>query len=347
MKPAEAEAAALRILIVDVDAKHVEALTRQLPPAEYAVATARQASDALRALFDPGADVVILDRAAADTSSLDLCRSIRAEKAIPFVYILLLMPGPIDEASVVEAFEAGVNDLLRKDAGQRELVARLRPAWRMAALQKELAQRKMDMHRYNAEIAHANRKLEESNWKLRHAATTDELTALANRRAAFARLNELWVSSERYKHGLVCIAIDVDHFKTINDTHGHAVGDRVLRETAQTLQKVTRKNETLCRIGGEEFLVLCPHAEEAEAAVGAERMRRAVENGTVHVGDLELRVTISVGVAGRAPAMSRPDDLVRAADDALYAAKAAGRNKVCTAGGHARCDAVPAGVPQG
>jgi diguanylate cyclase (GGDEF)-like protein len=331
VNPQNCEPSSLRVLIVDQGPDVLETLSGSLSGAGFHVTCVRSGPEAVRLLLDAGADIVITSRDMPGMGGIDLCRTIRGEKTIPFVYILLLAAQAMDEGGVIEAFEAGADEVSQHPIGRDELLARLRPAGRLVMLQKELTRRQLDMHRYNAEIAHANRKLEESNWKLRHAATTDELTGLANRRAAFARLNEHWVSADRYKHGLACVAIDIDHFKAINDTYGHAAGDRVLREAAGVLASVTRRGETLCRIGGEEFLVLCPHAAAAEAAIGAERMRAGVENAPIKVGDREVRVTISLGVAERKADMTHPDDLLRAADDALYAAKAAGRNRVATA----------------
>jgi diguanylate cyclase (GGDEF)-like protein len=159
----------------------------------------------------------------------------------------------------------------------------------------------------------------------------DALTGAHNKRYFLEFLEREIARCARYRRPLSLLMFDIDHFKAINDTYGHAAGDRVLREAAGVLASVTRRGETLCRIGGEEFLVLCPHAAAAEAAIGAERMRAGVENAPIKVGDREVRVTISLGVAERKADMTHPDDLLRAADDALYAAKAAGRNRVATA----------------
>jgi diguanylate cyclase (GGDEF)-like protein len=171
-----------------------------------------------------------------------------------------------------------------------ELFARLKAGVRAAGSDARLAAQQLTLFKSNAELAILNTKLEQS-------ATTDELTGLGNRRAALDRLRELLASSERNQTALACMLMDIDHFKRINDTFGHEAGDVVLRETAHTLRKAARTDEPMYRIGGEEFLVLCPSASVADAAQGAERFRSAVAAAAVEYGNNHISVTISIGVA--------------------------------------------------
>jgi diguanylate cyclase (GGDEF)-like protein len=120
----------------------------------------------------------------------------------------------------------------------------------------------------------------------------------------------------------------VDHFKTINDTHGHDVGDQVLRQVADLLRHTVRRSDVACRIGGEEFLLLCPRTHLPGATALAERIRSLAEQQSWGDAKTPLRVTVSVGVAARQPIMRSPEELFRHADQALYAAKQAGRNRV-------------------
>lgn len=181
---------------------------------------------------------------------------------------------------------------------------------------------------HTMEIETANNELRKVNDSLGRLATTDELTGLMNRRAAMQRLEEVWAQSDRNHTPLCCILIDVDHFKRINDEFGHAVGDEVLRRMATNMDRNTRAGETLCRLGGEEFLIICPLTTIDEAVVGAERIRHAVEG---EFSDSSGRgTTISIGVAQKLPHMNRSDDLLIIADDMLYKAKRRGRNRVCS-----------------
>lgn len=181
---------------------------------------------------------------------------------------------------------------------------------------------------HTIEIESANNELRKVNNSLSRLATTDELTGLMNRRAAMQRLEEAWAQSDRNQTPLCCILIDVDHFKRINDEFGHAVGDEVLRRMAINMDRNTRAGETLCRLGGEEFLIICPLSTIDEAVVGAERIRQGVE---AEFSDSSGRgSTISIGVAQKVPYMSRSDDLLIIADDMLYKAKRRGRNRMCS-----------------
>ena len=181
---------------------------------------------------------------------------------------------------------------------------------------------------HTMEIEDANNELRKVNDSLGRLATTDELTGLMNRRAAMQRLEEVWAQSDRNQTPLCCILIDVDHFKRINDEFGHAVGDEVLRRMATNMDRNTRAGETLCRLGGEEFLIICPLTTIDEAVVGAERIRHAVEG---EFSDSSGRgTTISIGVAQKLSHMNRSDDLLIIADDMLYKAKRRGRNRVCS-----------------
>lgn len=155
---------------------------------------------------------------------------------------------------------------------------------------------------------------------------TDPLTGAHNRRYAIERLHELWASSRRFKQPLSCLVIDLDHFKQINDRFGHPFGDIVLQNIVRVLKQQLRANDVLARTGGEEFVVLCENTNAEGALTCAERLRQAVACCPVRFGDTEVRVTVSIGIAECTPEMTEPEELLQAADRALYAAKQAGRN---------------------
>ncbi|GAA0469081.1 hypothetical protein Ade02nite_31960 [Paractinoplanes deccanensis] len=162
----------------------------------------------------------------------------------------------------------------------------------------------------------------------RHAAITDALTGLRSRRFFEQSLRAESARAGRHDADLSMLLLDIDHFKTVNDTYGHAGGDRVLVEVADRLHAAVRPGDLVARYGGEEFAVLLPGAGPAEAADIADRLRRAIADTPIAVGDnLWHQVTVSVGVAG--PQM--PEEMVLAADRALYASKDAGRDRVTIA----------------
>ncbi len=164
------------------------------------------------------------------------------------------------------------------------------------------------------------------NRKLEKLAITDDLTGLFNRRQAMLRLEEQWSMSDRYRRPLAVAMVDIDHFKKINDTFGHDAGDIILRGIAASLKECVRTTDAVARIGGEEFLLILPYQTTEEAIVCAERCRRAVAAARFQFGGCDASVTISLGLASRRADMPQCADLLKEADQALYAAKEAGRN---------------------
>ncbi len=318
------ESADKRVLVVDDDPSTLLLTRRQLESSGYEVLTASNGAEAMRIVLTEGPKLVVSDWLMPEMNGMELCRAIREHEGAGFVYIIILT-AVSDEDRLVEAFDAGADDFVVKPASKKELVARLRAGLRIVNLERDLAASTREVHLQNAQLAIVND-------KLNTMAITDELTGLLNRRAALDRLREEWAANVRQGRPMSCISLDIDHFKSINDTHGHDTGDLVLREIAKTLRTATRLGEAVCRMGGEEFLVICPSATIEMACRAAERLRCAVEKRVISSRDLQLHVTISLGVAERTAAMEQVDDLLKAADDALYVAKRTGRNRVHEAG---------------
>ena len=320
------------VLIVDDDPAALALLRRHLGCTCRKVYEAGNGAEALEIIKAEAPPLVITDWSMPEMDGLQLCREIRSEagEGIGFIYVIVVT-AHTEQDRVVSAFEAGADDYLTKPINPKELVARLRAGERIIRLQEELEKRTREVYRFNAEMAITQDKLEDANDKLTRLATTDELTGLINRRETMRRLTEAWAVAERRGMPLSCIGLDIDHFKNFNDTWGHAFGDTVLRETALTIKTTIRAGSVACRIGGEEFLVICPDADIDGAAKAAERIRAAVAANRIVGGNQRVNVTISLGVAERVDSMEGPDDLLKAADDALYNAKRAGRNRVCLA----------------
>ena len=178
-------------------------------------------------------------------------------------------------------------------------------------------------------VVQAKRKLEETNRRLEEQAATDELTGLPNRRRFLDVLHHEFEQIRRYGTSLVLAVVDVDRFKNINDVYGHAFGDRVLREVANTLRTCVRTVDTVARLGGDEFEILMPQTEIQDAFSTAERIRKEIAQLPISDGVAVLQVTVSIGISSAAGSAERtPNGLVQRADEALYAAKGAGRN--CT-----------------
>jgi diguanylate cyclase (GGDEF)-like protein len=282
------------ILVVEDDANLSFMLARQLMRAGYQVRCAATIREARQVAAEAPWDLAILDRCLPDGDGVELCRELRA--AAPHGYIVMLT-GASSEQSKLEGFAGGADDYVTKPAPLPELQARVRAGLRIVDLQKRL--------------------LELSN--------TDPLTSLRNRRAFDERLAEAFEHARRYERPLSLAIVDVDHFKAINDEHGHDAGDAVLREVARTVGSRTRQTDFAARVGGEEFAILLPETALFDALQFGEKLRASVAAEPVR----DLRVTVSIGIASFPHSLvAGTTGLFRAADQALYRAKANGRNRV-------------------
>jgi diguanylate cyclase (GGDEF)-like protein len=164
--------------------------------------------------------------------------------------------------------------------------------------------------------------------KLKRASRRDALTGLENRGAIDSTVQHLWAQSTRGALGFAVLLIDVDHFKRINDAHGHAVGDQVLEHAAAVIAAQARQADSVGRYGGDEFIIVAPQSTLAGAAQAAERLRLAMQAEHIHARALNLHVTLSIGVAASTSEDVAVADVLARADRALYKAKAKGRNRV-------------------
>jgi diguanylate cyclase (GGDEF)-like protein len=167
--------------------------------------------------------------------------------------------------------------------------------------------------------------------RFRILATVDGMTGLFNRRHFLSLAEIEWNRYQRYRHPMSLVLLDIDRFKSINDSFGHYVGDQVITQIADLCQQEKRKSDIVARFGGEEFLILLPETTLAAGQRVAERLRRKVEMSTFPGASNSIGATISVGVAEANPGMNSIFDLIKAADRALYLAKGSGRNRVCAA----------------
>lgn len=317
-----ANAAALRILLVDDDATTRCMLEGVLSGTlGHSVACASNGREALALALETMPQIVITDWMMPGMDGLELCRALRANDWGQTIYVIMLTSIE-EEDEIVQAFETGVDDFLTKPVNIRTLRARLRAAWHYVQLLEAWERDRAQLKQFAAELAISNR-------RLAHAAMTDLLTNLPNRRSGMNALSKAWAASHRFGQPLSVMVLDIDHFKRVNDEHGHAVGDTVLREVAQAIQQSARKDDSVCRMGGEEFLMVCQNSDLKSALLAADRLRRMVEGLTIRAGAAQIRSSVSIGVASREPGMNDADALVNAADRALYKAKQAGRNRSC------------------
>ncbi len=297
---------ARRILIVDDDEGRREMFARVLRCEGYEIDTLSDGTEVLSRVRENPPDLVLLDVMLPSVSGFELCGDLRMMDDARLMPIILLTSAYPDEQSVVRGLLSGADDYIVTPSRLDELRARVRVQLR---------------NRRDRELLQWARR---QSTNLRSAAYHDALTGLSNRRAADRALDEALESNEQ----VLAVCIDIDRFKSINDTYGHAMGDRVLAEVGRTLASRTRSGDLAARYGGEEFLVIVPGASlEVAERIGqrycdAVRAMKPMENGPPGV-------TISVGIAGSlGRARTTRAALLSRADAALYSAKHAGRDRV-------------------
>jgi len=243
-------------------------------------------------------DLVLLDVDMPDISGFDLCRTMKSDPELCMIPIIFLT-GSTSAEDKVRGLDLGAVDYVSKPFDAFELRARVRAALRTKHFQDLLI-----------EYAHI-----------------DPLTLLPNRRALQERLAQEWDRLLRHGGRVAFVMADLDHFKRVNDTYGHSIGDRVLQEAARVIQGQCRKIDLPVRYGGEEFAVVVPEATALEASNLAERCRAEIENAAVKAGAETARTTASFGVSD-SDGVSSPEGLIELADRALFQAKQSGRNAV-------------------
>lgn len=303
-----------RILVVDDHPDNVDLLRARLSAQGYEVQAANDGEQALAAVAADPPDLILLDVMMPRMDGMEVARRIKSNSELPFIPIIMQTALDSTERRV-EGLDAGADDYITKPINFAELEARVRSMLRIKTLQKDLEAREKE--------------LEEMNQRLLEMAHTDSLTGVDNRRYLEERLHEMFEHSLRMEEALMCVMCDIDHFKSVNDTHGHQAGDEVLQQFAQLLREYVRETDRVGRYGGEEFVLLLPGTPVDAAVSLAEKLRQAVEAHTFTFEGGSVCRTVSCGVAGWPhPRIRTEDDLLRASDDALYVAKERGRNRV-------------------
>ncbi len=250
-----------------------------------------------------------------------LCRLLRSTEWGRTIYIMALFEDN-DPELITEAFRAGVDAAyLQDDMSPQALDARLDAVRRVADLQLKSQQDRIEMRRIANQLALSHRRAE-------LLSLTDQLTGLRNRRSALDAMEQAWQQEPDLGRSMSVMMIDIDHFKRINDAFGHAVGDKVLIDVAETLKQDLGPQEAVYRMGGEEFLFLSPSMSFKQLILSAERLRRRVAALDISFENQPMQVTISLGVAQRAEEHASFDLLLVNSDQALYAAKTGGRNRI-------------------
>lgn len=298
----------MKVLIADDEPVTLRLLESSLRRWDYDVIVAKNGSEASEILLSPDAPkLAILDWMMPGLDGTQLCQDIRQNKPEPYTYLILLT-GKRDQADIVAGLDTGADDYVTKPFNAAELRVRLRTGKRILCLQEQLIS---------------------SREALRDQATRDGLTRLWNRQTTLDIAERELARSQRQGVPVTFLLSDLDGFKLINDTHGHAVGDAVLQKAAKALRDSVRAYDSVGRYGGEEFLIVLPGCDRANAVGHAERIRSAIERITHESPRGMVQPTMSLGVAvSDMHFVSGAAELIHAADTALYRAKNEGRNRV-------------------
>jgi len=305
-----------RVLLVEDNPMQGEAVVRHLAGRDFDVEWVVDGAAAIRTAIDSRPDCILLDAQLPDIDGFSVCRLLNSRPDTRGVPIIMLTSRSTVEDKIM-GLESGATDYLAKPFDPGELEARINSCVRAQELRREMNEK--------------NRQLESLLTKFQTLATTDELTGLANRRRFFEDLDREIARCKRYGSPAALLMIDIDHFKSVNDAHGHQAGDAVLKGVATALSETLRRTDVAARYGGEEFAVLLPETPLPQAADVAERVRQRVAAQPFQSPAGPLAVTISVGAAVAGDSKCDVESLVRSADEALYRAKSGGRNRVAIA----------------
>jgi len=295
----------IKVLIAEDNALSAKILQKNIKDWGYEVILAKDGKEAWKALHDEEVKLAVLDWMMPELSGIRLCRKIRETNHKgtnqDYTYIIILTAKD-EQKDLITGFSAGADDYITKPFNNLELKARLKTGRRIVDLQKQLQ-----------ELAYR-----------------DSLTGLWNRKRMFRILDKEINRARRDKLPLAIIMSDIDKFKSINDTHGHHIGDLILQEIAAALRKNVRNYDEVCRYGGDEFLIILPNCDVASTANIAERLRNSIFNMRIRSEGDFLNVSLSLGGTSleNLPLDTTPKELIIAGDKALLEAKNKGRNCV-------------------
>ena len=306
--------------IMGVDGPAATELAAMLGVLGYQVDPVGPGIGHLQAVLRKHPQLIIVAIEAADKDGFAFCRAFQADPQSGETHLILLGSRE-QEDRLSRAAEAGADDYLLWPISAASLRVRLRAANKIVHLREEIHRERRGLMRSAKEWAGSQRRMME-------LAFTDLLTRLPNRRYGLDFLASEWLVARADGRALGCLMVDVDHFKLINDEHGHEAGDRVLADLAQTLAKHCRGVDMPFRYGGEEFCVVCTDTDLATAGIVAERIRAAIEGTTITCGQTKIAATVSIGFAAIQPSHTNVEALLKDADSALYRAKQNGRNRI-------------------
>jgi len=301
------------ILVVDDIQENLYCLEELLQIEQYKVLCASSGKEALTLIEKEIPDLILMDLFMPKISGIDVCKTLKKNakfKEIPIIFLT----ASHDNNNLISAFDAGAADYITKPFYFPELFARVRTH--------------LDLKLTRDQLKKALEEQQKLTQKLEKLATIDFLTEIPNRRYFLNLANKELQRTQRYGQQFSLLMLDLDYFKIINDTYGHAIGDQVLKKMAKTTNNCLRKVDIFGRLGGEEFAILLPQTCHQQAKFVAERIRNKIEQIALNLNDIIVKVTVSIGITIYQEGDLKIEDVLKRADQALYRAKAQGRNRV-------------------
>jgi diguanylate cyclase (GGDEF)-like protein len=308
------------ILIVDDNPVNLQVLGAVLESTGFELAFLTQGTGVLEWAREHEPTLVLLDIMMPDMDGIEVCRALKADpvtRNIPVIFVT----ARTETDEVVKGFEAGAVDYVTKPFNIPELLARVKT-------HVELRSARLELERYVAELSEANEKLAHMMKHTEELAITDELTGISNRRFFLKRMTDEATRLKRTGRSFCVAIIDIDFFKHVNDEWGHECGDYALRAVTDAIKCSIREQDMIARWGGEEFTLLLPETLLPGAEIITERVRARIEGAPFSYGEgITFSLTVTIGVA-QYDESAGIDGSIKRADDALYAGKRQGRNRV-------------------
>ncbi len=323
-----------KVLIVDDAEENITLTSMVLEKEGYELVSATSGREALIKAQQEQPDVILLDIQMPELDGFEVCRRLKTEQDTANIPVLFLSARHKDIDSISLGLSLGAEDYIVKPFSSIELRARVSVLARLKRNMDALGEKNRELESANQALEKSNEQLLQAQQALEQMAITDPLTALYNRRYFTERMSEAFSLIGREEVIVHLIMFDLDHFKRVNDTYGHQMGDAVLVQFSHILRRAVRKHDIIARVGGEEFVVAMLKIPSERANEAAERIRAEVERYNFESEGNSLSLTTSAGVASYPDLeLEHPtlDTMMQAADEALYYAKSHGRNKIIIA----------------
>lgn len=289
-----------KILVVDDNSNNIRLLKGILEDEKFTIFTCNNGLDVFDIVCNEAIDIVLLDIMMPGLDGFEVCKLLNSDfrtKDIP----IIMVTAKTDNHELKKALDIGAFDYIKKPIDEIELIARVRSALRFKAQSDEL----------------------------RELATKDRLTGIYNHTLLIELLDKILYKSIRNNENLSFIMLDIDHFKRVNDTYGHPIGDYILREFARLIESSLRVSDILGRYGGEEFGIVLPEENQENAIKFCNRILKTIENHEFKINDYVLNITASIGLfTKQSDEIFTTSEVISKADTALYNAKENGRNRV-------------------